>query len=111
MTETKNKIKSFEHCMDLIDGIFYGLMGAYPAWRQAWRDQEELDRAKISWLRTIVEAGINDLRDLNRGMARCRADISAFVPSAGQFVCWCLDKDNHDLPLCSLCGSEIGEKS
>jgi len=111
MTETKNEIKSLENCIDLIDCIFDELMGAYPAWRHAWRDQKELERAKISWLRTIVEAGTNDLRDLNRGLKRCRADRSAFVPSAGQFIAWCIDKDNYDSPLCSLCGSYIGEKS
>jgi len=111
MTETKNEIKSLENCIDLIDCIFDELMGAYPAWRHAWRDQEELERAKISWLMAIMEAEINDISDINRGMEKCRAHRSAFVPSAGQFVCWCLDKDNHDLPLCSLCGFEIGEKS
>ena len=111
MTKIKNKMKSLEYCKDLIDSIFDGVMGAYPAWRHAWRDQEELERAKISWLITIMEAEINDISDINRGMAKCRADRSAFVPSAGQFIAWCIDKDNYDLPLCSLCGSEIGEKS
>lgn len=79
-----------EQTAAVVDMIFIQLQAIFPAWRQAWPDDKALALAKRSWTKGLQAAGIRTIEQVRFGIEQCRRSGSAFAPSIGQFVAWCL---------------------
>lgn len=73
----------------VVNSLFRELQAIFPAWKQAWPDDEAVEAAKKSWIKGFMAARINTLEQIRFGIERCREDGCAFVPSVGQFIAWC----------------------
>ncbi|MNQ88687.1 Replication protein P [compost metagenome] len=74
---------------DVVNALFKELQAIFPAWKQAWPDDEALRAAKRSWVKAFVAAEINTLEQIRYGLQNCRQHGSDFAPSVGKFVKWC----------------------
>ncbi len=75
--------------VDVVNALFKELQAIFPAWKQAWPDDEALATAKRSWIKAFMAAGINTLEQIRFGVERCRALGRPFAPSVGEFVAMC----------------------
>jgi hypothetical protein len=75
--------------VDVVNALFKELQAIFPAWKQAWPDDEALSTAKRSWIKAFMVAGINTLEQIRFGVERCRALGRPFAPSVGEFVAMC----------------------
>ncbi|MEA9994563.1 MULTISPECIES: replication protein P [unclassified Pseudomonas] len=76
--------------VDVVNALFKELRAIFPAWKQAWPDDEALDAAKRSWIKGFIVAGINTLEQIRYGLQNCRQSGTDFAPSVGKFIKWCL---------------------
>jgi hypothetical protein len=76
--------------VDVVNALFKELMAIFPAWKQAWPDDEALRTAKRSWIKGFMAEGISQLEQIRFGIERCRALGTDFAPSVGKFVKLCL---------------------
>lgn len=65
------------------------LKAIFPAWRQAWPDDESLQAYKRSMVKGFVSEGITRVEQIRFGVAACRRLPSDFVPSVGRFIAMC----------------------
>lgn len=74
----------------LINRLFADLRSIYPAWKQAWSSEELYRNSKANWTQALLDAGICDWSQIERGLARCRLEPGDFIPSVGKFIdrCW-----------------------
>lgn len=79
-----------EQTAAVVDMVFLQLQAIFPAWRQAWPDDKALALAKRSWTKGLQASGIRAVEQVRFGIEQCRRSGSAFAPSIGQFVAWCL---------------------
>ncbi|SEQ90683.1 phage replication protein P [Azotobacter beijerinckii] len=79
-----------EQTAKVVDMVFLQLQAIFPAWRQAWPDDKALALAKRSWTKGLQASGIRTIEQVRFGIEQCRRSGSAFAPSIGQFVAWCL---------------------
>ncbi|WP_349616944.1 replication protein P [Azotobacter salinestris] len=79
-----------EQTAAVVDMVFLQLQAIFPAWRQAWPDDKALALAKRSWTKGLQASGIRTIEQVRFGIEQCRRSGSAFAPSIGQFVAWCL---------------------
>ena len=77
------------NAIDFVNDLFKSLQVAYPAWRQAFPTDRELQLAKKSWIRAFAENGITRKEQVAQGMLRARQDASDFFPGSGKFIAWC----------------------
>ncbi len=49
---------------EVVNALFKELQAIFPAWKQAWPDDEALKAAKRSWIKSFVAAGINTLEQI-----------------------------------------------
>ncbi len=83
----------------IVNDIFRALQAAFPAWRAAFPDDAALRASKASWVKGLIDAGINDLHQVARGVRRARQTESDFFPSVGKFIAWCqLSPDELGMP-------------
>lgn len=82
----------------VVDEIFERLKAHFPAWKQAWPTQAELNTAKREWLAELMRAGIRSLDQIQAGLRMAARDRSAFVPAPGVFVDWCFAPEAFGLP-------------
>lgn len=75
--------------VDVVNALFKELQAIFPAWKQAWPDDESLQAAKRSWIKAFIAAGINTLEQIRYGLQNCRQNGSDFAPSVGKFIKWC----------------------
>lgn len=73
----------------VVNALFRELQAIFPAWKQAWPDNQALEAAKKSWIKGFMAAGINTIEQIRFGIERCRDEGGAFAPSVGQFIAWC----------------------
>ena len=93
-----------------VNDLFKSLHVAYPAWRQAFPTDKELQLAKKSWIRAFAENGITAKEQVARGMKRARCDESDFFPSVGKFIGWCrMTPEEVGLPLEDLAWREVSQ--
>lgn len=79
-----------ENTRKVVDALFDELQGIFPAWRQAWPTNAVLARAKRTWTKGFMAAGLTSLEQLRFGLKRCREPgRSDFIPSVGRFLEWC----------------------
>ncbi len=81
-----------------INFIFAELCAAFPAWRNTFHNQTELNDAKRSWVKGLIEADVTDLVLIKSGLKKARASESDFFPSVGKFISWCNSNDDFLLP-------------
>lgn len=74
-----------------INGIFKSLCNTFPNWRNVYRDADELQAAKTTFTRGMMENGIISSEQVKRGLAKARSQESDFFPSVGKFCSWCRD--------------------
>jgi len=67
-----------------------------PAWKQALPTTESVKRWKAQMRQAMEENGIHSLAQIERCLIAARADDSAFWPSIGQIVNWCLGVNSND---------------
>ncbi len=95
-----------------VNDLFKSLQVAYPAWRQAFPTDQDLQLAKKSWIRAFAENGVTAKEQVARGMKRARRDESDFFPSVGKFISWCrLSPEEMGLPPEDLAWREINQHS
>ncbi|MBY3789551.1 hypothetical protein HPQ32_14080 [Photobacterium carnosum] len=74
-----------------INGIFKSLCQVFPNWRNVYRDADELQAAKATFTKGMMENGIISSEQVKRGLAKARSQESDFFPSVGKFCSWCKD--------------------
>ncbi|APC19308.1 Replication protein P [Pseudomonas frederiksbergensis] len=75
---------------DVVNALFKELQAIFPAWKQAWPDDDALRAAKRSWIKAFIVAEINTLEQIRYGLQNCRQHGNDFAPSVGKFIKWCL---------------------
>lgn len=75
--------------VDVVNALFKELQAIFPAWKQAWPNDDALRAAKRSWTKAFIVAGINQIEQIRFGIERCRALGTDFMPSVGKFVSLC----------------------
>ena len=76
--------------VDVVNALFKELQAIFPAWKQAWPDDDALRAAKRSWTKAFIVAEINTLEQIRYGLQNCRQHGNDFAPSVGKFIKWCL---------------------
>lgn len=74
---------------DFVNQIFIELQAAFPAWRQAFPNNESLATAKAAWMKALVEEGITEKYQIAQGLRQARKSENEFFPSVGKFMAWC----------------------
>ena len=81
---------SIDACaVDVVNLLFRELQAIFPAWRQAWPDDDTLRAAKRSWVKAFMSQGIDRIGQIRHGIEQCRTLTTAFAPSVGQFISMC----------------------
>lgn len=75
--------------VQVINALFRELMAIFPAWRQAWPDQEAIGAAKATWTKAFMAEGITKIEQIRFGIEQCRKLGSDFAPSVGKFIKLC----------------------
>ncbi len=74
---------------DVVNALFKELQAIFPAWRQAWPDDEALKAAKRSWIKAFMAQGITQIEQIRFGIEKCRKLQKPFAPSVGEFIAMC----------------------
>ncbi|MFG5864460.1 replication protein P [Metapseudomonas sp. CR1201] len=83
---------------EVIDQLFGRLCGIFPAWRQAWPTEGELNNAKREWLAEFMRSGIRSMEQIQAGIRMASKHRKEFVPPVGQFIAWCFSPEAFGLP-------------
>ena len=78
-----------DNAQELVDRLFVRLVAIFPAAKQAFPSQVELDEAKQVWLEQFAKSGVLNPLMLKAGIDFAAGSGNAFFPSVGQFVEWC----------------------
>lgn len=73
----------------VVNSLIRELKAIFPAWRQAWPDDESLKIYKRSMVKGFVSSGITSVEQIRFGVQACRLVASDFVPSVGRFISMC----------------------
>lgn len=87
-----------EETAKIVNLLFKELQAIFPAFKQAWPDQEAFNCAKKNWIKALMATNIHSGEQLRHGLQKCRLSTSPFAPSVGQFIQWCLPEP-QDLGL------------
>ncbi|OLU22969.1 hypothetical protein BVH03_22240 [Pseudomonas sp. PA15(2017)] len=74
----------------IVNMLFEELKAIFPAWRQAWPNDAAEKRAKRTWVKGFVRAGVMTVEQLRYGIEACRQLDTDFAPSIGKFVKLCV---------------------
>lgn len=74
----------------VVNALFRELQAIFPAWKQAWPDDDALKAAKRSWIKAFMSQGITQIEQIRHGIEACRALTRPFAPSAGEFIALCV---------------------
>ncbi|WP_062390754.1 replication protein P [Pseudomonas abietaniphila] len=75
--------------VQVINALFRELMAIFPAWKQAWPDQEAIGAAKATWTKAFMAENITKIEQIRFGIEQCRKLGSDFAPSVGKFIKLC----------------------
>jgi hypothetical protein len=95
----------------VINKIFIELAAIYPAWKNAFPNQQALDECKRQWMKAFKENGLDQWEYIERGLKEARADKNPFLPSVGQFVDWCRWNEQRDNPVWFLKGMDDKQRN
>lgn len=82
-------LKADAGTVQVINALFRELMAIFPAWKQAWPDDDALKAAKASWTKAFMAEGIQKIEQVRFGIEQCRKIKRPFAPSSGEFVQMC----------------------
>lgn len=82
-------LKADAGTVQVINALFRELMAIFPAWKQAWPDDDSLKAAKASWTKAFMAEGIQKIEQVRFGIEQCRKLSTPFAPSSGEFVTMC----------------------
>ncbi|MER5080553.1 replication protein P [Providencia stuartii] len=96
----------------IINILFAELQSCFPAWKATFPSKSDVDAAKRTWSKGLLEAGITTEQQLKYGLRKARQEESPFWPSLGQFVKWCQPEPaDHGLPSVRQAYTEACRKS
>ena len=75
--------------MTVVNSLFKDLAATFPAWRSAFKTQEQFLMTKKTWSKAFIENGVNSMEQVQAGLKKARSSGETFLPSVGQFVNWC----------------------
>ena len=75
--------------VQVINALFRELMAIFPAWKQAWPDQDAIGAAKAAWTKAFMAENITKIEQIRFGIEQCRKLGSDFAPSVGKFIKLC----------------------
>jgi hypothetical protein len=75
--------------VQVINQLFRELMAIFPAWKQAWPDDEAIKAAKATWTKAFMAENITRIEQIRFGIEQCRKLGSDFAPSVGKFIKLC----------------------
>lgn len=75
--------------VQVINALFRELMAIFPAWKQAWPDQDAIGAAKATWTKAFMAEKITKIEQIRFGIEQCRKLGSDFAPSVGKFIKLC----------------------
>lgn len=78
-----------DNAKSVIDNLFDELKSCYPAWKQAFGNQETWLAAKRTWTKAFIENNISTTEQVITGLKEARKGDNPFWPSVGQFIKWC----------------------
>ncbi|WP_159282179.1 replication protein P [Rahnella variigena] len=78
-----------EQAIKLFNELFRQLTAAFPAAMANIKSQEDLNELRRQWVLAFSENGINNVFQVNAGMAIARKQETPYLPSPGQFIAWC----------------------
>jgi hypothetical protein len=82
-------LKADAGTVQVINALFRELMAIFPAWKQAWPDQEAINAAKATWTKAFMAERITKVEQIRFGIEQCRKVGSDFAPSVGKFIQLC----------------------
>lgn len=82
-------LKADSGTVQVINSLFRELMAIFPAWKQAWPDQEAINAAKATWTKAFMAEKITKIEQIRFGIEQCRKVGSDFAPSVGKFITLC----------------------
>lgn len=82
-------VKADAGTVQVINALFRELMAIFPAWKQAWPDQDAVNAAKATWTKAFMAEKITKVEQIRFGIERCRKLGSDFAPSVGKFINLC----------------------
>lgn len=97
--ECRNDDCQLQAAAIFINKLFSELQTCFPAWRQTFTSKADMDAAKRTWARGLIEAKITSYKQIQWGLLKARRSESPFWPSLGQFIAWCQpDPADYGLP-------------
>ncbi|EOE6246791.1 replication protein P [Vibrio parahaemolyticus] len=97
--ESKPDSDQLQAVARIINILFAQLQSCFPAWKATFASKSDVDAAKRTWTKGLLEAGIITDQQLQCGLRKARQAESPFWPSLGQFVKWCQpDPVDYGLP-------------
>jgi len=82
-------LKADAGTVQVINALFRELMAIFPAWKQAWPDQEAISAAKVTWTKAFMAEKITRIEQIRFGIEQCRKLGTDFAPSVGRFIAMC----------------------
>lgn len=73
----------------IVDSVFHELTSIFPAWKYNWKDQDQINDVKKTWVKAFFENNITSIYQIKLGLAKARKVESDFLPSCGKFISWC----------------------
>jgi Replication protein P. len=73
----------------VVNALIKELKAIFPAWRQAWPDDDSLQMYKRAMVKGFVQSGIFKIEQIKFGVQACRQLPTDFVPSVGRFIALC----------------------
>ncbi|WP_335912923.1 replication protein P [Shewanella indica] len=102
----------FKAAAGIINKLFAELQTCFPAWRQTFTSKADMDAAKRTWARGLLEAKITSYKQLQWGLRKALRSESPFWPSVGQFIKWCQpDPEDFGLPTSEAAFKEASRNS
>lgn len=91
-----------------VNDLFIELSGIFPAWKNAFDGIDGIRAAKRNWMAGLVDAGINQISQIQNGLRKARQSDNPFMPSVGQFINWCnVNPEELGLPSVNTALNEI----
>uniref|UniRef100_UPI003F584DEC replication protein P n=1 Tax=Vibrio cholerae TaxID=666 RepID=UPI003F584DEC len=87
--ESKPDSDQLQATARIINILFAELQSCFPAWKATFPSKSDVDAAKRTWTKGLLEAGIITEQQLQCGLRKARQAESPFWPSLGQFIKWC----------------------
>jgi hypothetical protein len=88
--ETQSDQNHVDRDEAIVNIVFTNLYGLYPSqFKKAFSTQSEIDQAKAVWMKSLMEAGVTSIRQLELAFTQLVNEKHEFLPSAPVFIAHC----------------------